>query len=100
MPGTCREHSSHHNGGAQPKIAASSSSYISSHPQFPILRPNTGDQFARNAQRAVLQTVVPQHMSVAEQLKGRQALATLFSVCGREVAAFPGTRTSISVAIV
>jgi len=59
--------------------------------QLPTLRPNTDDQFARNALRAVPQTVVPQHIPVAEQLNGLQALATLWSVCGREVATFPGT---------
>jgi hypothetical protein len=100
MRGTCREHLSRHNGGEQLKIAASSSSCCSSHPQFPIIRADIDDQFAHNALRAVLQTVVPQHISVAEQLNGHQALATLWSVCGRKVAAFPGTRTSISVAIV
>jgi len=100
MPGTSREHWSHHNGGEKPKIAASSSSCTSSHPQFPTVRPNTDAQFARNALRTVLQTVVPQHLPVAEQLNGHQALATVWSVCGREVADFPGTLTSISVAIV
>jgi hypothetical protein len=100
MHGTCRKHLSHHNGGENPKIAASSSSCSSSHPQFPTLRPNIDDQFARNAQRAVLQTVVPQHIPVAEQLNGLQALANILSVCGRKVAAFPETLTSISVAIV
>jgi len=100
MRGICHERLSRHNDGEQLKIAGSSSSCSCSHPQFPILRPNLDDQFAHNALRSVLQTVVPQHISVAEQLNGHQALATLWSVCGREVAAFPGTRTSISVAIV
>jgi hypothetical protein len=45
---------------------------------FPILRPNIDDQFARSTIRAVLQTVAPQHISVAEQLNGHQALATLW----------------------
>jgi hypothetical protein len=53
---------SYHNVGEQPKIAVSSSSCSSSHPQFPILCPNIDDQFARNGLRALLQTVVPQHI--------------------------------------
>jgi hypothetical protein len=72
MPGTCREHLSRHNVGEQHKIASSSSSCSSSHPQFTILRPNIDDQFARNAQLSVLQTVVPQHIPVAEQLNGHR----------------------------